>query len=50
METRITKIQKGEFYIEFRKGKNSKWETFPKKFKTQTKAQDFLVTNKQKFQ
>ena len=45
METRITKIEKGEFYIEYRTDSKSSWKTFEKKFSTRTKAEEWLLTH-----
>lgn len=42
METRIVKIEKGCFCVEY-KFPNGPWEMVEKKFKTQSKAKEYIL-------
>lgn len=47
METRIVKLEKGVFMIEYRDKRTqfAKWITLDKQFKTKTKAEEYLATH-----
>lgn len=42
METRIIKIEKGKFLVEYRKEPRDPFTMVDKKFKSRTKAEDFI--------
>lgn len=44
-ETRIVKIGKGEFYIEYKETMWGDWKMIEKPFKTNTKAKEYIIKN-----
>lgn len=44
-QTRIVKIEKGQFFIEYKDGRWSDWKMIDKTFKTTAKAQEYIIKN-----
>lgn len=42
-EFRITKLEKGDFRIEFKYGRWGEWHLIDKKFKSITKAKEYIM-------
>jgi len=44
-ETRVTKLCKGEVYVEYKRGRWTEWIMHPKKFKSIPQANEWVIAN-----
>lgn len=44
-ETKIVNVTKGNVYVEYKTARWAEWKTYPKKFKSVTKANEWIIKN-----